>query len=210
MPTILLTGFEPFDGCAANPSGLIARALDGTRIAGHVVAGVQLPTVFGGAARQLDAAIDTHRPALVLALGLAGGRPAVAIERIAINLDDARIPDNDGCQPVDHPVVAGGPAAYFSTLPVKAMWAALVDAGIAAEVSQTAGTFVCNHVFYALMHRLARDGVPARGGFIHVPWMAGQGEPSLPLATLVHAVHLALSCAVQTEVDCAVGAGALH
>ena len=119
--------------------------------------------------------------------GQAGGRAALSLERVAINVNDARIADNAGAQPVDTPVVAGGPAAYFTSLPIKAMLVALLAEGINAEVSQTAGTFVCNHVFYGLMHELAtrHELGRTRGGLIHVPWLPAQGQPSMRLDEIV-------------------------
>ena len=168
MKTLLITGFEPFDGEAVNPSWAVAQALQGQVIAGAHIAAVQLPCVFAQALPALQAALDRQRPAWVLALGLAGSRSAISVERVAVNLADARIPDNAGAQPVDEPVVAGGPAAYFTGLPAKAIVAALRQAGWPAELSHSAGSFVCNQVFYGLMHALAaRPGVV--GGFIHLP-----------------------------------------
>ena len=194
-PRILLTGFEPFGGDPVNPSALVCRALHGQRVAHATVHAVELPCVFGRALQALDEALAAHSPVLVLALGLAAGRGEISVERVAINIDDARIPDNAGAQPVDVPVVAGGPAAWFSTLPVKAIVAALRQAGLPAGVSQSAGTFVCNHVFYGLQHRLAGTGV--RSGFAHVPLLDTQaaahpGLPTLPLADLVRGVRIAL------------------
>ncbi|WP_374668473.1 pyroglutamyl-peptidase I [Ramlibacter sp.] len=209
-PKILLTGFEPFDGSAVNPSLQAAQALRGRRIAGHQVVAAALPTVFGASLTALLALLEQHHPVLVLATGQAGGRPAICMERVAINVDDARIPDNAGAQPVDQPVVPGGPAAYFSTLPIKAMRAAVQAQGIPAEVSQTAGTFVCNHVFYGLMHLLAQPrwrGV--RGGFVHVPWLPGQGDPSLPLEAIVTGLRAALAAALTHAQDIHEAAGAL-
>ena len=154
---ILLTGFEPFGGESTNPSWSAAReAAALLRAEGLDAQAVELPCVFGDAIRALEAALEQYRPELVVCAGQAGGRPRISLERIAINCDDARIPDNAGNSPVDRPVVDGGPAAYFSTLPVKAALAALTAAEIPAEVSQTAGTYVCNHVFYGLMHALRR------------------------------------------------------
>ena len=198
VPTILLTGFEPFDGESVNPSWTIASALDGESIAGARVAAVRLPTEFRGSLRVLRAALRRHPPMLAIALGQAGGRAALSVERVAINVDDARIPDNAGARPVDVPVVRGGPAAYFSTLPVKAIVAALRARGIPAEVSQTAGTFVCNHVFYALQHALA--GSRVRSGFVHVPYLPEQargrpGTPCMSLATLIEGVRTTLHVA---------------
>ena len=212
LPRVLVTGFDAFGGDALNPSWLAAQALHGRRIAGHKVVAAQLPTVFGDSLAVLRGLLRTHRPALVLCLGLAGGRAALSLERVAINLNDARIADNTQAQPVDTSVVAGGPAAYFTQLPVKAMLRALQRAGIAAEVSQTAGTFVCNHVFYGLMHELAtRRGFRAvRGGFVHVPWLPDQGAPAMALDDMVRGVAVALRCALTTQHDIAQGAGALH
>lgn len=208
---ILVTGFDPFGGEPVNPSWAAVQALDGLRLDGHGVVAAQLPTRFGHCRRVLDDLITAHRPGLVLCTGQAGGRSAISLERVAINVDDARIPDNAGAQPVDTPVLAGGPAAYFSTLPIKAMLAALRAGGVAAEVSQSAGTFVCNHVFYGLMHRLATDPACAgvRGGFVHVPWLPEQGDPSMALEQVVSALQLALRCAVGTGSDIRLQAGAL-
>ncbi len=208
---LLLTGFDPFGGSTLNPSWLVARALHGQRIAGHAVVAEQLPTVFGAAQAQLHALLQAHRPALVLCLGQAGGRAALSIERIAINVADARIPDNQGAQPVDEPVVPGAPAAYFATLPVKALHRAVQQAGLPCEVSQTAGTFVCNAVFYGLMHQLSAGAVPgARGGFVHVPWLPEQGTPGMQLRDMVRGIHAMLWAAVLHPQDIAIGAGALH
>lgn len=208
---ILVTGFDPFGGAAVNPSWAAVQALDGIELEGRRVVAACLPTQFGACLRELDRLITAHRPGLVLCTGQAGGRAALSLERVAINVDDARIPDNAGAQPIDTPVVAGGPAAYFGTLPIKAMLETLLAEGIRAEVSQTAGTFVCNHVFYGLMHRLATDPACAgvRGGFVHVPWLPGQGHPSMTQEQLVLGLTLALRCAVRTGVDIRRQAGAL-
>jgi pyroglutamyl-peptidase len=211
-PTVLLTGFDPFGGEALNPSWLAVQALQGRRIVGHRVVAAQLPTVFGTAPRQLQDLLKQHRPALVICVGQAGGRAALSLERVAINLDDARIADNATAQPIDTPVVPGGPAAYFTTLPVKAMRAALQRQGIAAEVSQTAGTFVCNHVFYGLMHALAtrRGFRRTRGGFVHVPWLPEQGTPSMALEDMVAGLRLAIRVALRTHEDLKVSAGQIN
>ncbi len=203
-PLLLLTGFEPFGGETVNPAWEIARSLDGALIEGVRVLAWQLPCVFGAALRALDEALQAHAPVLVLALGQASGRCDLSVERVAINVDDARIPDNAGAQPVDEPVLHGAPAAYFSTLPIKAMVAGLRAAGYPASVSQSAGTFVCNHVFYGLQHRLA--GTAVRGGFMHIPLLPEQaarhpGQPSLPLSTLVEGTRLALALALRTRED---------
>jgi pyroglutamyl-peptidase len=195
-PTVLLTGFAPFGGETINPSWEVARALDGERVAGHRVAARELPCCFGEAADVLRAHLNTLQPRAVLALGQAAGRCDFSIERVAINVDDARIPDNAGGQPIDTPVAAEGPAAYFATWPIKAMVAGLRSAGLPASVSNSAGTFVCNHVFYALMHGL-RDQPSVRAGFMHLPLLPEQaarapGQPSLPLEVMVRGVRAAL------------------
>ena len=208
---ILVTGFDPFGGEEINPSWAAVQALNGLEWDGHHVIVAQLPTRFGLCSRVLDELVTAHRPQLVLCTGQAGGRSAISLERVAINVDDARIPDNAGAQPIDTPVRADGPAAYFSTLPIKAMLAALLAQGIRAEVSQTAGTFVCNHVFYGLMHRLATDPACAgvRGGFVHVPWLPEQGHPSMTQEQLVFGLEIALRCALRTGSDIRLQAGAL-
>ena len=217
MATILLTGFEPFGGESVNPSWEIARALDGWVCEGRTVRAVRLPCAFGDALRTLDGALAAHRPELVVCLGQAGGRAEISIERAALNVDDARIPDNLGRQPIDAAVVPEGPAAYFSTLPIKALAHDLRGAGIVAAVSNTAGTFVCNHVFYALMHRLATTPAlaRARGGFVHVPYTPEQvadrpGTPAMALATQVEGIRTALRSALLTRVDVRETAGREH
>ena len=213
---ILLTGFEPFDKDSVNPSWEVARALDGELIAGGVVHALQLPCVFGAAMPVLDEALAQLQPTLIISLGLAGGRTEITPERVAINMDDARIADNAGNQPVDQPVVREAPAAYFSTLPIKAMVRNLRDAGIPASVSNTAGTFVCNHVFYALMHRLARRAGPGvRGGFIHIPALPQQaakhpGMASMALETQVQGIRTAIHTAMTVQQDLHENAGQLH
>ena len=213
---ILLTGFEPFERDTLNPSWEVARALHGSLCGAATVQAVQLPCVFGRAVEQLEQALHQWQPQLVLALGLAGGRSEVSLERVAINVDDARIADNAGQQPIDTPVVLGGPSAYFSTLPIKTIVRDLRTAGLPGAVSNTAGTFVCNHVFYALMHRLS-DPVWAgtRGGFIHLPYLPEQaahhpGAPSMALATQVQALQVIMSTALAVPTDVLETAGQLH
>lgn len=213
---ILLTGFDPFNGAQVNPSWQAVQALHNRQIGGRRVVAAQLPTVFGDSLRVLDTLLDQLRPELVICVGQAGGRRALSLERVAINVDDAPIPDNAGCQPVDRPVAPGAPVAYFSSLPIKAALAALQREGLPAEVSQTAGTFVCNHVFYGLMHRLAtHPGLRhARGGFVHVPWLPEQGSPSLPLADVVSGLRTVVRAALAEPPPAAVlarpSAGATH
>ena len=166
MRTIVLTGFEPFDRAAANPSWDAVRLVaERWNRPEHLVTAC-LPVAFGAAGATIRALVAEHPSDVVVATGLADGRSTVSLERVAINVDDARIPDNDGAQPIDVPIASEGPAAYFSTLPIKAATDAVLALGIPAAVSQTAGTYVCNHVFYEVM-RVVRPGVVA--GFVHVP-----------------------------------------
>lgn len=203
---ILLTGFPPFGDEAQNPSFPAAeRARDILRAEGHEVEAIELPCVFGESAEVLVGAIDRLQPDVVVSLGLAGGRTAVSLERVAINCDDARIPDNAGASRIDEPIVVGGPAAYFSSLPIKAALAALHDAGVPAEVSQTAGTYVCNHVFYALMHSIEHRG-GVRGGFVHLP----RESETMPLELMGQAVAGIVRTTLTTDHDAHLSAGSLH
>ncbi|MBC7471028.1 MAG: pyroglutamyl-peptidase I [Ramlibacter sp.] len=212
VPTVLVTGFDPFGGADINPSWLAVQALHGKRVGGHRIVAAQLPTLFDRSLQVLDQLLSQHRPALAICTGQAGGRAALSLERVAINVNDARIADNALAQPVDTPVVGAGPVAYFTSLPIKAMLAALEREGIRAEVSQTAGTFVCNHVFYGLMHALAIRPALAgvRGGLIHVPWLPEQGQPSMPLVDIVRGLKVAIRCALATSADIRKQAGALN
>ena len=169
---ILITGFEPFGGETENPSWEAARLLNGMSVSQCDLVSVQLPCVFSKSLGVLEDALKLHQPQMVIALGQADGRSDVSIERVAINVCDARIPDNEGAQLVDVAVVQGGPAAYFSTLPIKKMVTTLKSNGYPASVSQTAGTFVCNQVFYGLQHVLKDQKVAS--GFIHVPLLPSQ------------------------------------
>lgn len=204
METILLTGFEPFDRDLMNPSWEAVRQLDGMQLDDDVrIVARRLPCAFATAGDYLAQLIAELSPVMVIATGLGPGRSDISIERVAINVNDARIPDNLGAQPIDTAVVVGGPAAYFTTLPIKAMVKAVREAGLAASVSQTAGTFVCNQVFYRLQHLLA--GTAVRSGFIHVPAMpeqvVGSGQPSMALAMLVEGLQVAVRAAWRTPMD---------
>jgi pyroglutamyl-peptidase len=206
---VLVTGFEAFgddpSGQGLNPSALAAQALHGAHIHGHSVVSAVLPCVFGHAAVTLKKLIKQHQPRMVVCVGQAGGRAGLSLERVAINLDDAPLADNAGALRSATPVVARGPAAYFSTLPLTAMLAALQRKGVPCELSSTAGHFVCNHVFYALMHSLAnntpRHAVPA--GFIHVPYLPDQAVasglanmPSMALDEITQGLQIALVAAL--------------
>lgn len=214
LPVVLLTGFAPFGGDSTNPSWEAVRALEGVRVRGHRIVTRCLPVSFAGSSRALRSALRELQPALVVCVGQAGGRAQLSLERVAINVDDARIPDNEGHSPIDEPVVEGGPAAYFTTLPIKAMLAALRIAGIPSEVSQSAGTYVCNHVFYDALHALRRRP-KVRAGFIHIPYSPEQaalhpGAPSLAIETVSAALRVALRVAIDTPADERIAAGAEH
>lgn len=209
MASVLVTGFEPFGGATENPSEQIARRLHGWQLEGHDVVGAVLPCAFHAALRELRRLIKQHDPVLVICLGQAGGRVAITPERVAINLDDARIADNRGAQPSDRPIVRGGPTAYWSTLPVNAIVQQLRTARLPAEVSHTAGTFVCNHVFYGLMHEL-RGQRRIRGGFIHVPWLPSQGKPAMSLVRMEQGIRLAVTTAIRVRRDVKLPGGVLH
>jgi len=215
-PTILVTGFDAFGGSEINPSWQAVQTLHGRQILGHKVVAARLPTVYGESLKSLYGLLRLHRPVLVVCVGQAGGRGAISLERVAINVDDAPIADNAGAQPVDAPVVHGAPAAYFTTLPIKDMLVTLRSEGLAVEVSQTAGTFVCNHVFYGLMHMLAHHRLlrRTRGGFVHVPWLPEQGTPHMALEDVVKGLRVALRCAVAVQgrpaAVAGVQAGATH
>ena len=213
MKTVLMTGFEPFDGEQVNPAWEAVSQLNDRMIGSTKVVARQLPCVFGVAVEQITRMIDELKPELVIAVGQAGGRADISVERVAINLNDARIPDNVGAQPIDETIEPRGPAAYFATLPVKAMVAGIREAGIPASVSQTAGTYVCNHVMYGLLHHLRRR--KTRGGFIHIPWLPEQaiafpGAPSMSLASVTLALEMAIGVALAVKKDLRLEGGATH
>lgn len=211
MTTVLLTAFEPFDGQAVNASQEAVRRVVAAWDGLEELAVRVLPVSFRRARQELRTAVAELAPEVVVCVGEAGGRGAVGVERVAVNVIDARIPDADGSAPVDVPVIAGAPAAFFSTLPVKACWSAAREAGAPAEVSGSAGTYVCNATFYALQHLLdGRDGV--RSGFVHVPRLpeqVGPGEPALGVDVTAAALLAVLRAAVGTRADTRVSAGSL-
>jgi pyroglutamyl-peptidase len=173
----LLTGFEPFDKEPINPSWEVVNTLPASDIPGAHIFVEQLPTVFGRSFEVLRAAIERVNPDVVICVGQAGGRSAISFERIGVNMDDARIPDNEGNQPEEQPIVPGGPAAYWSNLPIRKLVERLKEEGIPAAESLSAGTYVCNHTLYQLMHLLASEPYRDRkilGGFIHIPYLPSQ------------------------------------
>ncbi|MGW9213618.1 pyroglutamyl-peptidase I [Embleya sp. NPDC055664] len=216
MTRVLLTGFDTFAGEASNPSWEAVRlvAAEPGAAADLEVTAVRLSCVYGTALDELRSAVERVDPDLVVCVGQAGGRPDVTVERIAINVDDARIPDNAGRQPIDVPIVETGPAAYFAGLPIKACVAAARAAGVPASVSSTAGTFVCNHVFYGLMHLIATERATTRGGFVHVPFaseqVADRAVASLPLPAIADALRAIVTTAAIRTTDITAQGGSTH
>ena len=198
----LVTGFEPFGGDSVNPSWLAVSRLP-KQVAGVEVHVAELPCSYANSAGLLRAAIAKVQPDIVLCVGQAGGRADLCLERVAINVQDARIRDNDGAQPIDSPVIEGGPVARFGSLPIKACVAEMRKAGLPAAVSNTAGTFVCNHIFYALMDMAERHPTPLRGGFLHIPFAPEQvtgSAPSVAVDDVVRGIEIILAtCAARTS-----------
>ncbi|MFZ6819505.1 pyroglutamyl-peptidase I [Undibacterium sp. Ji22W] len=215
MSTILLTGFAPFNQETINPSWEVVRRFDDQKIqASHTVKVAELACEFGTSITQLQQLLELHQPEFVICVGQAGGRPDLSIERVAINVDDARIPDNGGAQPIDQAIVEDGPAAYFSSLPIKAIVQALRTQGIPASVSQTAGTYVCNHIFYGLMHYADTHPGIKRAGFVHIPYLPDQachhpGSASMSLETLESAFRLLLETCLLQNQDIRLSAGTI-
>lgn len=202
MTRVLLSAFDPFHGQSINPSQLSVQRLvsSGESPGGVELRAVFLPVVFGDAAGELARAVREHEPDIVICVGEAGGRFAVTPERFAVNLNDADFPDNAGNQPVSEPITLDCPVAYASTLPVAAMVEAMRAAGIPAVESSSAGNYVCNSVFYGLMHLIATERPQLRGGFVHVPFMHEQvldrsDAPSLSIDTITDAVRIAVETA---------------
>jgi pyroglutamyl-peptidase len=212
-PTILVTGFEAFGDSEKNPTAEIVRLLDGTSVGDHRVFGVALPVTAVGAPEALKKAVALHNPSLVLSLGLANGRSMLALERVAINVLDFPIPDNDGSQPAGEPVVEGGPDAYFATLPIKAILATWQEVGLPGYISNTAGTYVCNQTFYHSLHLSGEYGY--RAGLIHVPYLPEQAAraegaaPSMSLDLMVEAVEATLRISTERSEDIVLAAGAI-
>ena len=206
MPTILVTGFQPFGGEKINPAWEAIRVLPDS-IVGSKVVKLQIPVVFGVGADVVSTAIDHINPDIVFCVGQAGGRAKITPEFVGINYRDARIPDNDGNQPHAQRIVEDGPDAYFATLPVRAMTEAMNESGIPAALSYTAGTYVCNDVMYSMLHVLATKYPDARGAFMHVPFATEQAtkQPvntaSLPIEVMAHGLEVALAVAVKHKID---------
>ena len=194
---ILVTAFDPFGGESINPAQQAVERLD-EKIGEHHIHKLIIPTVFGRAAELVIQEMEALCPDAVVCVGQAGGRKAVTPERVAINVMDANITDNAGVQPQDEPIVPGGPAAYFSTLPIKKMVEGIRTAGLEAAVSNSAGTFVCNSLLYSVLHHAATEMPETKAVFVHVPFIPQQTEgkdsvPSMPLEDIVRALTAAIS-----------------
>ena len=189
---IIVTGFDPFGGEKINPSSECVKALP--EIEGVELIRLELPTVFKESAKRLNEVINDVKPDAVLSVGQAGGRPGITMERIAINVDDARIPDNISQQPIDEEIQLDGEAAYFTTLPIKRIVKAIREAGISAEVSNSAGTFVCNHIMYQALFAAKKADKPFKAGFMHIPFIPEQttDKPSLSLEESTKALQIAI------------------
>lgn len=212
---VLVTGFDPFGGDKVNPAYEAVKKMP-AEIAGAEIIKLEVPTVFGKSSQVVREAIKEHQPEIVICVGQAGGRSAVSFERVAINLAEARIPDNEGNQPFDTALEEDGPAAYFTTLPIKAMTKNVHDHGLPAYISYTAGTFVCNDIMYRLLHVLHIEFPTIRGGFIHVPFSPDQvierpvGTASMSLADIADSLTYAVEAAIENEQDISGNAGTTH
>ena len=212
---ILVTGFDPFGGEKINPALETIKRLPDAVLGARIIK-LEIPTVVGKSLAKIQEAVEKENPDVVLSIGQAGGRSEITVERVGINIDDCRIPDNEGNQPIDEPIVAGGPSAYFVTVPIKAIVEKIKTNKIPASISNTAGTFICNHVCYGVAHLAAARtaaGKPMKSGFIHIPFLPEQviGKPaltpSMSLETIVSGITHALEAIVQHDSDIKVSGG---
>ena len=215
MMKILVTGFDPFGGEKINPALETIKRLPDTILGAQIIK-LEIPTVVGKSLAKIKEAVEKENPDVVLSIGQAGGRSEITVERVGINIDDCRIPDNEGNQPIDEPVVKGGPAAYFVTVPIKAIVENIKAHNIPASISNTAGTFICNHVCYGVAHLAAARtaaGKPMKSGFIHIPFLPEQAigkpalTPSMSLETIVSGITHALEAIVKHGSDIKVSGG---
>ena len=212
---LLLTAFDPFGGSAINPA-LEAVGLVADRIGDVEIVKLVVPTVFGKSVDVVTAKMEAEKPDVVLCIGQAGGRHDLTPERVAINLDDARIPDNEGNQPIDRTICRDGAAAYFSNLPIKAMAAKIREAGLPASVSNTAGTFVCNHLMYGVLYHIAKRYPNVRGGFLHVPFIPSQAArhpvpvPSMSKQDIARGIEAAITAIAENDTDIRIAEGKTH
>ena len=211
---VLITGFDPFGGEPINPAWEAVKAMK-DEIAGATITKLQIPTVVAKSIAKVHEKMQELRPDIVISIGQAGGRYDITPERVAINLDDARIKDNEGNQPIDVPIFEDGAPAYFSTLPIKAMVQNIRNAGLPASVSNTAGTFVCNHLMYGVLYTLAKNYPGVRGGFMHVPFIPSQvvnrpAAPSMNLQDIARGIEAAIAAIGENESDIVAAEGATH
>lgn len=202
---VLVTGFEPFGGEKINPAYEAVKKLSGN-INGAEIVKLEVPTVFGKSIERLHEAMEREKPDIVICVGQAGGRYDITIERVAINISDGRIADNEGNQPIDEPIFEDGKTAYFATLPIKAMVKKIRDSGIPASVSNSAGTYVCNHIMYGLLYLIDKEYPNIRGGFVHVPFLPEQvvdkgNTPSMDIENITTGLALAIEAAVEYRQD---------
>jgi pyroglutamyl-peptidase len=209
MKKVLITGFEPFGGDSINPALEAVKRLEEVAIDGGVIVTCHVPVTRYDSINAVIEAIEVYQPECVITVGQAAGRAAITPERIAINVDDFRIPDNGGNQPIDEPIVTEGPDAYFTTLPMKRIVQTLQDKGIPCQVSNSAGTFVCNHLFYGVQHYL--NNKPVRHGFVHIPLLPEQNptgdQPTMALDTIVEGLRLVAQVAINHDSDIVVTGG---
>ena len=210
---VLITGFDPFGGESINPALEAVKLLPET-ISGAEVIKLEIPTVFRKSLAKIEEAMELHKPDIVISIGQAGGRFQVTPERVAINMDDARIKDNEGNQPIDVTIYEDGEAAYFSNLPIKAMVQEMKDGGIPAAVSNTAGTFVCNHVMYGVLYMIDKKYPGVKGGFIHVPFIPAQtldkpDKPAMNINDIAKGLELCIKAAVENSEDIKAVGGAV-
>lgn len=211
---VLVTGFDPFGGESINPAWEAVKVIR-DEIAGAEIIKMQIPTVVGKSISMIhDKMLEIH-PDIVIAVGQAGGRFGITPERVAINVTDARIPDNEGNQPIDEPIFSDGDTAYFSNLPVKSMVQAIKDAGFPSTLSNTAGTYICNHVMYGILYYIQKEFPHARGGFIHVPYAVSQvidkpNTASMAITDITAALEAAIKAAVENTTDIRAVGGETH
>ena len=210
---ILVSGFDPFGGEKVNPAIESVKKLPDTILGAEIIK-LEIPTVIGKSIQKIEEAVELHKPDVVISVGQAGGRTDITVERVGVNVDDCRIPDNEGNQPIDEKIVKDGPDAYFVTLPIKAMIEHIQKKGVPASVSNTAGTFICNHVTYGVRHLAETKYPEMRTGFIHIPFLPQQvldkkGMPSMELDVIVKGLVAAIEAVIQTDEDIKVTGGAI-
>ncbi len=201
MNKVLLTGFDPFGEEEINPATEVVKKIAGEKIEGYEIKAIEIPTVYKKSVEKVIEKIEEIKPDFVISVGQAGGRTDICLERVAINIDDYRIEDNEGNQPVDEIINKEGKNAYFSNLPIKEMVSDIKESGIPAKVSNSAGTFVCNHVMYGLLHYIEKNGLDIQGGFIHIPFLPSQvvdkkNKASMSLDTVKKGLEVAIKSAI--------------